>query len=98
MFSILNCNKVNIRRVTSFDSYGEPLLPEVQEVKGKLEYKFKRVTDKNGADVVSSGTFRTESVLNDTDEIEIKGEYKPFLEVQPQTDFSGKTVYYIGWF
>ena len=52
----------------------------------------------NGVETVSSGSIRTEKPLNYEDKVEINGEYRDFIEVQPQTDFSGKTVYWIGWF
>lgn len=98
LFSLLNCDTVNIKRVTGYDSYGNADFSSIDKIKCKIEYKFKRIVNRNGVETVSSGTVRTVEPLNYKDQIEINGEFRDLLEVQPQTDFGGKTVYWIGWF
>ena len=98
LFSMLNCDTANVKRVTGYNNYGEAEYSSIDKVKCKIEYKFKRVIGRNGVETVSSGSIRTEKPLNYEDKVEINGEYRDFIEVQPQTDFSGKTVYWIGWF
>lgn len=98
MFSFLNCDNANIKRFNEVDSYGEAINPIILNIKGKMEYKFKKIINKTGAEVVASGTFRTEEEIKQNDLIEINGDFREFIEVQPQTDFSGNIVYYIGWF
>ena len=98
MFSCLNCNIVNIKRVSGFDSYGEPIQEKIEPIRCKLEKQYKKITDRNGAEVISSGTIRTEAELGELDMIEVDGEYKSFINIQPQDNFAGKVVYWIGWF
>lgn len=98
MFSLLNCNNVNIKRIYGFDSYAKPLQEEIENIACKIEFSNKKILDRNGDMVVSTGTIRTEEYLGINDEIEINGEYVPFIQIQPQTSFSGKIEYWIGWF
>lgn len=95
---MFNKNRVNIKRVTGYDNEGEAVVSGIDSVMGKLVFKSKRIAGNNGADIVSSGSFRCEKKLGKKDLIEIDGEYQPFLNVEPQMDFSGKAAYYIGWF
>lgn len=90
-------DKINIKKVTGYDSYNNATFT-IELTQGKIEYQFKKVTNAQGEEVTSSGTFRTESNIKITDMIEIDGDYRPFIQVQPQTDFSGVTQYTIGWF
>lgn len=98
MFSALNCNITNIKRVSGFDSYGEPQVIKIEPIKCKLEKRYKKITDRNGSEVVSRGTIRTEVPLGELDMIEVNGKYVSFIDIQPQDNFAGKVVYWIGWF
>ena len=97
MFSYLMPDTVNIRKITTFDSYGNMTTADTP-TKGKIEYEFKKIIDRQGESIVSSGTFRTLADITINDMIEVGGEYKQFIQVQPQTDFDGKVQYMIGWF
>lgn len=98
MFSALNCNITNIKRISGFDSYGDPQVDKIEPIKCKLEKRYKKITDKNGSEVVSRGTIRTEAELGELDMIEVDGKYVSFIDIQPQDNFAGKVVYWIGWF
>ena len=98
MFKMFNKNKVNIQRVSGYDSEGKAIVSCTDSVDGKLVFKSKRIAGNNGADIVSSGSFRCEGKIGKKDLIEIDGEYVPFINVEPQMDFNGRAAYYIGWF
>ena len=86
-----------IRKVTGYDSYNSPTYTD-ELIKGKIEYQFRNITDARGTEIVSSGTFRTEENISINDMILVGDDYKQFIQVQPQTNLSGKTEYMIGWF
>ena len=97
MFNYLMPDLVNIRKITAFDSYNKPTYTD-DFIRGKIEYQFRKIVNERGEAVTSSGTFRTESNITINDMIEVGGEYKQFIQVQPQTDLNGVTQYIIGWF
>lgn len=97
MFSYLMPDICIIRRITGYDSYNSPTYTD-EFVKGKIEYQFRKTINAQGEEVISSGTFRTESNISINDMIQVNDSFKQFIQVQPQTDFDGVTQYTIGWF
>lgn len=95
MFKHLLCNDVQIQRISEYDSYGNPIIEEKLTVKGKLEFQFKKVTNKNGDEVVSSGQLRLLEQLGELDRINIQGVWREIINIIPQDDFSGKVQYYV---
>ena len=98
MFNHLFCNKVNIQKISGYDGYNEPIIEEVIEVKAKLEYNIKKITNKNGDEVVSTGQLRLQEQLNELDRINIQGVWRDILNIIPQDDFSGVVQYYVVYF
>lgn len=97
MFKHLFCNDVKIQKVIEYDSYDNPITEEIT-VKGKLEYDIKKVTNRNGDEVVSTGQLRLAEELNELDRIDIKGVWRDIINIIPQDDFSGKIQYYVVYF
>lgn len=98
MFSHLLCNKVNIQKITGYDEYDSPIIDEIITIKGKLEFQINKVTNKNGAEVISSGQLRLKERLSELDRIEINGVWREIINIIPQDDFNGKIQYYIVYF
>jgi len=98
MFNHLLCNNVTIQKISGYDGYNEPIVDEVIEVKGKLEYNIKKITNKNGDEVVSTGQLRLQEKLNELDRINIQGIWRDILNIIPQDDFSGVVQYYVVYF
>lgn len=98
MFSYLLCNETTIKRVDGYNAYGEPNIIGYDTVKCKLEFKFRNITNKIGEEVVSEGQIRLQEKIGELDEVLINGVYRNFIQIQPQDDFSGKILYWIGWF
>ena len=97
MFNHLFCNDVKIQKVIEFDSYNNPITEEFI-VKGKLEYNIKKVTNRNGDEVVSTGQLRLKEELSELDRIDIQGVWREIINIIPQDDFSGKIQYYVIYF
>lgn len=95
MFKHLLCNDVPIQRISEYDSYGNPVIEEELTVKGKLEFQFKKVTNKNGDEVVSSGQLRLLEHLGELDRINVQGVWREIINIIPQDDFNGKIQYYV---
>ena len=98
MFSYLFCNKVKIQKISSYDGYNEPIIDEEITTKGKLEYNIKKITNKNGDEVVSTGQLRLKEQLNELDRINVQGVWRNILNIIPQDDFSGNVQYYVVYF
>lgn len=98
MFKHLLCNKINIQKVSGFDSYNEPIIDAEITVKGKLEYNIKKVVNVNGNEVVSTGQLRLLEQLNIFDRINIQGVWREIINIVPQDDFNGITQYYVIYF
>ena len=97
MFNHLLCNTVNIQKVSGFDSYNNPICEEIA-VKCKLEYQIKKVTNRNGDEVVSTGQLRLKEELSELDRINVKGVWREIINIIPQDDFSGNIQYYVVYF
>ena len=97
MFNHLFCNDVKIQKVIEFDSYNNPITEEYT-VKGKLEYNIKKVTNRNGDEVISTGQLRLKEELSELDRINIQGVWREIINIIPQDDFSGKIQYYVIYF
>jgi hypothetical protein len=97
MFKHLFCNDVKIQKIIDFDSYNNPITEEFT-VKGKLEYNIKKVTNRNGDEVVSTGQLRLAEELNELDRIDVKGVWRDIINIIPQDDFRGKIQYYVVFF
>jgi hypothetical protein len=97
MFNHLFCNDIKIQKVIEYDSYDNPVTEEIT-VKGKLEYDIKKVTNRNGDEIVSTGQLRLAEELNELDRIDIKGVWRDIINIIPQDDFSGKIQYYVVYF
>lgn len=97
MFNHLLCNTVNIQKVSGFDSYNNPIHEEIT-VKGKLEYQIKKVTNRNGDEVISTGQLRLKEELSELDRINVKGVWRNIINIIPQDDFSGNIQYYVVYF
>lgn len=98
MFNHLFCNSVSIQKISDYDEYNNPIIDEVITIKGKLEFEIKKITNKNGDEVISSGQLRLKEKLADTDRIEVNGIWRNILNIIPQDDFSGKVQYYVIYF
>lgn len=98
MFKHLLCNKVNIQKVAGFDSYNNPDIVDTITVNGKLEYNIKKITNKNGEEVVSTGQLRLVEQLGEFDRIEVQDVWRNIINIVPQDDFSGKVHYYVVYF
>lgn len=98
MFKHLLCNKVNIQKISGFDSYNAPVVDETITVNGKLEYNIKKITNKNGEEVITTGQLRLLEKLNEFDRIEVEGVWKEIINIFPQDDFNGKVQYYVIYF
>jgi hypothetical protein len=94
----LLCNETTIKRVSGYDAYGDPIVTGYDTVSCKLEFKFRNITNKIGEEVVSEGQIRLQEKIGELDEVLINGVYRNFIQIQPQDDFSGKILYWIGWF
>jgi hypothetical protein len=88
---------VKIQKIIDFDSYNKPITEEFT-VKGKLEYNIKKVTNRNGDEVVSTGQLRLAEELNELDRIDVKGVWRDIINIIPQDDFRGKIQYYVVFF
>jgi hypothetical protein len=88
---------VKIQKIIDFDSYNNPITEEFT-VKGKLEYNIKKVTNRNGDEVVSTGQLRLAEELNELDRIDVKGVWRDIINIIPQDDFRGKIQYYVVFF
>jgi hypothetical protein len=88
---------VKIQKIIDFDSYNNPITEEFT-VKGKLEYNIKKVTNRNGDEVVSTGQLRLAEELNELDRIDVKGVWRDIINIIPQDDFRGKVQYYVVFF
>lgn len=95
MFNHLLCNDVQIQKISEYDSYGKPIIEDELTVKGKLEFQFKKVTNKNGDEVVSSGQLRILEPLGELDRINVQGVWREIINIIPQDDFNGKIQYYV---
>lgn len=98
MFKHLLCNDVQIQKINEFDSYNNPIVDEEITVKGKLEYQIKKVTNRNGDEVVSTGQLRLLEELGELDRINIQGVWREIINIIPQDDFRGKIQYYVVFF
>lgn len=98
MFSHLLCNTVEIQKISGYDSYNKPTISEVKTVKGKLEFELKKVTNRNGDEVVSSGELRTLEQLDIKDKVNVNGVWRELINVIPQDDFSGVIQYWVAYF
>lgn len=97
MFNHLFCNDIKIQKVIEYDSYDNPVTEEIT-VKGKLEYDIKKVTNRNGDEIVSTGQLRLAEELDELDKINIKGVWREIINIIPQDDFSGKIQYFVVYF
>ncbi len=98
MFSHLLCNNVEIQKISGYDSYNKPIITEVKTIKGKLEFELKKVVNRNGSEVVSSGELRCLEALDMKDKINIQGVWREIINVVPQDDFSGVIQYWVVYF
>lgn len=98
MFRHLLCDNVEIKRINSFDEYGNAINEIIETIRGKLEFELKKVTNKNGSEVVSSGELRCIDVLTEHDQINVDGVYRNIINIVPQTDFMGEFLYYVVYF
>lgn len=98
MFNHLLCNSVEVQKISSYDSYNRPVIDETKTIKGKLEFELKKVTNRNGDEVVSSGELRCLEELNIKDKININGVWREIINVVPQDDFSGNIQYWVVYF
>lgn len=98
MFRHLLCNKVEIQKISGFDSYNRPKVVEEKTIDGKLEFDIKKVTNRNGEEVVSTGELRLLEELGIYDRIKVQGVWRSTISVVPQDDFSGNVQYWIAYF
>lgn len=98
MFSHLLCNQVEIQKISGYDSYNKPIIEEAKTIKGKLEFDIKKVTNRNGDEVVSTGELRCLEELSINDKINVQGVWREIINVIPQDDFSGKVQYWVVYF
>lgn len=98
MFNHLLCNQVEIQKISGYDSYNSPIIEEEMTIKGKLEFDIKKVTNRNGEEVVSSGELRTVEQLGMKDRIKVQGVWRNIINAIPQDDFSGVTQYWVVYF
>lgn len=98
MFNHLLCNKVNIQKITGFDSYNRPVVDSEITIDGKLEFDIQKVTNRNGDEVVSSGELRCNTELSLKDRINVQGVWREIINIVPQDDFSGNVLYWVVYF
>lgn len=98
MFSHLLCNNVEIQKISGYDSYNKPIISETKTIKGKLEFDLKKVTNRNGDEVVSSGELRCLEELSINDKVNVQGVWREIINVVPQDDFSGNIQYWVVYF
>lgn len=95
MFNHLYCNNVKIQKIAGIDSYNNPIIDEEITVKGKLEYKNKKVINRNGEEITATGELRLSEQLGEYDRIHVKGVWREIINITPVDDFSGEIQYYI---
>lgn len=98
MFKHLLCNNVQIQKISGYDDYDNPIIDKEITVKGKLEFEYKTITNKNGTEVVSTGELRVNEQLSELDKINVQGVWRDIISIVPQDDFSGKVQYYVVYF
>lgn len=98
MFKHLLCNNVQIQKISGYDDYDNPIIDKEITVKGKLEFEYKTITNKNGTEVVSTGELRVIERLTELDKINVQGVWRDIISIVPQDDFSGKVQYYVVYF
>lgn len=98
MFKHLLCNNVQIQKISGYDDYDNPIVDKEITVKGKLEFEYKTITNKNGTEVVSTGELRVIEQLTELDKINVQGVWRDIISIVPQDDFSGKVQYYVVYF
>ena len=95
MFSHLLCNKVQIQKISGYDSYNKPIVDDVITIDGKLEFQYRKVTNQSGSEVVSSGELRCKEELSMKDRINVNGVWRDIINIIPQDDFSGHVQYWV---
>lgn len=98
MFSHLLCNQVEIQKISGYDSYNKPIVDTTKTIRGKLEFDIKKVTNRNGDEVVSTGELRCLEELSINDKINVQGVWREIINVIPQDDFSGVIQYWVVYF
>ena len=98
MFKHLLCNKVEIQKISGYDSYDRPIVDEEKIVNGKLEFDIKKVTNRNGEEVISTGELRLIEKLDIYDKIKVEGVWRNIISIVPQDDFSGNVQYWVVYF
>lgn len=98
MFKHLLCNNVQIQKISGYDDYDNPIIDKEITIKGKLEFEYKTITNKNGTEVVSTGELRVIEQLTELDKINVQGVWRDIISIVPQDDFSGKVQYYVVYF
>lgn len=98
MYKHLLCNKVNIRKISGFDGYNEPIIGDIMTINGKLEFGNNKITNRNGEEVVSTGQLRLVESLDIYDQIDVQGVWRNIIDIIPQDDFSGNVLYYVVYF
>ena len=95
MLSHLFCNKVQIQKISGFDSYNKPIVDDVITLNGKLEFECRKVTNQHGSEVISSGQLRCKEELSMKDRILVNGVWRDIINIVPQDDFSGQVQYWV---
>lgn len=98
MFKHLLCNKVEIQKISGYDSYDRPIIDEEKTIDGKLEFDIKKVTNRNGEEVISTGELRLTEKLDIYDKIKVEGVWRNIISIVPQDDFSGNVIYWVVYF
>lgn len=98
MFKHLLCNDVEIQIITEHDSYDNPIIEDERVIKGKLEYQIKKVTNRNGDEVVSTGQLRCIEPMDLYYRIKVNNVWRDIINILPQDDFSGKVQYFVVYF
>lgn len=98
MFNHLFCDKVQIQKISGFGDFNKPIIEAEIVIKGKLEFENQKITNANGAEVISNGQLRLREKLNEFDRINVNGIWKEILNIIPQTDFNGMIIYYVVYF
>ena len=98
MFSHLLCNQVEIQKISGYDSYNKPIVDTTKTIRGKVEFDIKKVTNRNGDEVVSTGELRCLEELSINDKINVQGVWREIINVIPQDDFSGVIQYWVVYF
>lgn len=98
MYKHLFCNKVNIRKISGFDGYNEPIIDNTITINGKLEFRNTKITNRNGDEVISTGQLRLVETLDIYDQIDVQGVWRNIIDIIPQDDFSGNVIYYVVYF